>query len=104
MLTHTQLHLTGLPSFPPQTRNTHTQTNNTIQRYIDYRYGGEAAEAAAASVPVAHDMLRATLNTTRLGARAAVSKTAKRTTKMWLKSALAGVHPDDQAKLKAAGI
>lgn len=64
------------------------------------RYGSEAAEAAALSIPVAKDMVNATLNTTRLGARAVVSKTAKRTAKMYLKHTFAGVHPQDQAAFK----
>jgi hypothetical protein len=54
------------------------------------RYGPEAGAAAADSVPVARDMLSATLNFSRLGARAIISGTAKRTAKVYLKSAVAG--------------
>lgn len=42
----------------------------------------EAGSAAKQSVPVLTDMMNATLNFTRLGARAFISKTAKRTAKM----------------------
>eukprot|EP00877_Chromochloris_zofingiensis_P008370 jgi/Chrzof1/3787/Cz13g08220.t1 len=62
-----------------------------------YRYGPEAAEAASQSIPVAQDMLQATLNLNRLSARAVVSRTAKKAAKMYLKDTLAGFHPDDQA-------
>jgi hypothetical protein len=49
-------------------------------------------------MPAAQDMMQTCLNCTRLGARAAISKTAKKTASVYLKSALAGVSPDEQAK------
>ena len=60
------------------------------------RYGDEAGQVAKEHMPVAQDMLQATLNFTRLGARAFVSKTAKKTASMYLKSTVAGHHIDDQ--------
>jgi hypothetical protein len=42
-------------------------------------------------------MLQATLNFSRLGARAFISKTASRTAKVYFKSTMAGLHPDEQA-------
>lgn len=39
----------------------------------------------------------ATINFSRLGARAFISKTAKASAKVYFKSTVAGLHPDDQA-------
>ena len=39
----------------------------------------------------------ATINFSRLGARAFISKTAKTSAKVYFKSTVAGLHPDDQA-------
>jgi hypothetical protein len=62
------------------------------------RYGDEAGQLATESMPAAQDMMQACLNCTRLGARAAISKTAKKTASVYLKSTLAGVTPEEQAK------
>ncbi len=48
-------------------------------------------------MPVAQDMLTATLNFSRLGARAFISKTAKKSAKMYLKATVAGVPLEQQA-------
>jgi hypothetical protein len=47
-------------------------------------------------------MLSATINFSRLGARAFISKTAKHSAKVYLKSTVAGIHPDEQAAAKLA--
>ncbi|KAF8071025.1 hypothetical protein HT031_001107 [Scenedesmus sp. PABB004] len=73
------------------------QSAEATQQYMAYKYGAEAGEAAAASVPVAQDMLAATMNFSRLGARAFVSKTAKKTASAYLKSTVAGVPLEQQA-------
>lgn len=39
----------------------------------------------------------ATINFSRLGARAFISKTAKTSAKVYFKSTVAGLHPDEQA-------
>lgn len=41
--------------------------------------------------------LAATINFSRLGARAFISKTAKSSAKVYFKSTMAGLHPDEQA-------
>jgi hypothetical protein len=74
-----------------------TQSADASQQYILYKYGPEAGDAAAQSVPVAQDMLAATMNFSRLGARAFISKTAKKSAKMYLKSAVAGHALEHQA-------
>jgi hypothetical protein len=53
-------------------------------------------------VPIAQDMLSATINFSRLGARAFISRTAKHSAKVYLKSTVAGIHPDEQAAAKLA--
>lgn len=73
------------------------QSADATSQYIQYKYGPEAGQAAQESVPVAKDMLDATINFSRLGARAFISKTAKTTSKVYFKSTLAGLHPDEQA-------
>lgn len=67
------------------------------QQYIQYKYGEEAGHVAKEHLPAAQDMLNATLNFSRLGARAFISKTAKKTASVYLKSTMAGMHPEDQA-------
>lgn len=42
-------------------------------------------------------LLAATINFSRLGARAFISKTAKTSAKVYFKSTVAGLHPDEQA-------
>jgi len=71
-------------------------------QYIHYKYGEEAGQVAKESLPAAEDMLQATLNFSRLGARAFISKTASRTAKTYLKSTMAGLHPDEQAEARNA--
>eukprot|EP00775_Hariotina_reticulata_P009664 gene9664-9823_t len=71
------------------------QSADATTQYITYKYGPEAGVAAADSVPVARDMLSATMNFSRLGARAFISGTAKRTAKVYLKSAVAGGFQGD---------
>ena len=63
-------------------------SGDAAAHYCRHRWGDEAAEAAASSVPVAGDMLRAGLNLTRLGARAFVSKAAKRTMQLYVADAV----------------
>ncbi|GBF99472.1 spartin [Raphidocelis subcapitata] len=72
-------------------------------KYIEYKYGPEAGAAAAESVPIANQMVAAARNFTRLGARAVISGTAKRTAKIYLKSTMAGLHPDEQAAARREG-
>lgn len=67
--------------------------------YISYKYGPEAGEAASASVPVARDLMATVANTTRLGARAMISKTAKGAAKIYLAGAQ---HPEAAAAAAAA--
>ncbi|KAF6265793.1 senescence-associated protein-domain-containing protein [Scenedesmus sp. NREL 46B-D3] len=78
------------------------QSGDATSQYITYKYGDEAGKAAQSSVPIAQDMLSATFNFSRLGARAFISKTAKHSAKVYLKSTVAGIHPDEQAAAKLA--
>eukprot|EP00879_Flechtneria_rotunda_P001609 GHRR01001769.1.p1 GENE.GHRR01001769.1~~GHRR01001769.1.p1 ORF type:complete len:345 (+),score=146.16 GHRR01001769.1:601-1635(+) len=76
------------------------QSAEATSQYISYKYGPEAGTAAIQSVPVAMDMLQATINFSRLGARAFISKTAKQSAKMYFKSTVVGIHPDEQKQKK----
>lgn len=78
------------------------QSGDATTQYIRYKYGEEAGQVAQSSVPIAQDMLSATMNFSRLGARAIISKTAKHSASAYLKSTMAGIHPDEQAAAKLA--
>jgi hypothetical protein len=159
--THTHTHAPAWTN-----RLVFVESAEATQQYISYKYGPDAGQAAAKSVPVAQDMLTggwglaggggvracvagsrvcsracvtaadsacccaphaalmawcacvvatsslglmrdrvpprrppcaATLNFSRLGARAFVTKTAKASAKVYMKSTLAGIHPEQQA-------
>ncbi|WIA11726.1 hypothetical protein OEZ85_011821 [Tetradesmus obliquus] len=78
------------------------QSGDATTQYIRYKYGEQAGQVAQSSVPIAQDMLSATMNFSRLGARAIISKTAKHSASAYLKSTMAGIHPDEQAAAKLA--
>jgi len=74
------------------------QSGDQCQQFVEYKYGREAGDAAKSSLPVMQDMVMAGVNFTRLGARAIVSHTAKKTASLYLKDALAGLSVADAAK------